>query len=76
MAQQLLPIQLSGRIKLRIIKMKKLEYRCDRCLIIEEKWYLSSHDPTNRVLCHLCGGPALRIPLSESNESILENGNQ
>ncbi len=54
--------------------MKRLEYRCDKCLIIEEKWYVNSHQPSNSVLCHLCGGPALRIPLSTATDCHFEDG--
>ncbi|UCD81905.1 MAG: hypothetical protein JSW26_10900 [Desulfobacterales bacterium] len=52
--------------------MNKYEYRCNRCLIIEEKYYYSSKDPSISVPCQKCGGLALRIPWSESIDYIFE----
>lgn len=54
--------------------MKRLEYRCEKCMIIEERWYINSHKPTSGVTCHLCGGVASKIPLSNSNETIAQEG--
>jgi hypothetical protein len=45
--------------------MKKIEYRCNRCLIIEEKWFLNSNKPFHSIPCHKCGGLALRLPWSK-----------
>jgi NMD protein affecting ribosome stability and mRNA decay len=53
--------------------MKKYEYRCDRCLIIEEKWILHSDKPFNSVLCHKCGGLALRLPWPKSQKDVSED---
>ena len=53
--------------------MDKYEYRCNRCLIIEEKWILFSDKPSNSVPCHKCGGLALRIPWSKSKESVFDD---
>jgi rRNA maturation endonuclease Nob1 len=53
--------------------MKKYEYRCNRCLVIEEKWYLNSNKPSTSVPCQRCGGLALRIPWSKSQEFIFED---
>jgi hypothetical protein len=55
--------------------MKKYEYRCNSCLIIEEKWSIDSNSniPSDSVPCHRCGGLALRIPWSETKESIIED---
>ena len=53
--------------------MKKYEYRCDRCMIIEERWVLYSDKPSNRVLCDKCGGLALRLSWQISQEDLLED---
>jgi RNase P subunit RPR2 len=55
--------------------MKKYEYRCNSCLIIEEKWSLDSNSniPSDSVTCHRCGGLALRIPWSKTKELIIED---
>ena len=52
--------------------MNKYEYRCDRCLIIEEKWLRNSNRPSNNVPCHKCGGLAFRIPWVKSKEDVFE----
>jgi hypothetical protein len=43
--------------------MRKYEYRCNRCFIIEERWLLNSKKPINSIPCHKCGGLAIRLPL-------------
>lgn len=53
--------------------MTKYEYRCNRCLIIQEKWYSKTYDPSVSVPCQKCGGLALRIPWSQSNEFSVED---
>jgi hypothetical protein len=53
--------------------MKKIEYRCNRCLIIEEKFLLNSQKPANTAACHQCGGLAIRLPLSKWKEKIFED---
>lgn len=53
--------------------MTKYEYRCNRCLIIEEKWYSKSYDPSVSVTCQKCGGLAFRIPWSKSIEYSMED---
>ncbi len=53
--------------------MKKYEYRCNRCLIIEEKWYSKSYDPSIDIPCQKCGGLAIRIPWSKTHEFTIEN---
>ena len=53
--------------------MKKLEYRCGRCLIIEEKWATNSKKPSITVPCHKCGGLAIRIPWSKAKDGVFED---
>jgi len=48
--------------------MTKHEYRCNRCLIIEEKWYSNAYDSSISIACQKCGGLAFRIPWSKSKE--------
>jgi len=51
--------------------MRKYEYRCERCMIIIERWVLYSGKPSNRVFGHKCDGLALRIPWLKSQEDVL-----
>ena len=53
--------------------MKKIEYRCNRCLRIEEKWFPKSQKPTNSVPCHKCGGLAIRLPLEKWKHKVFED---
>jgi len=53
--------------------MKKYEYRCEKCMIIEERWVLYSDKPSNRVLCHKCDGLALRLPWPKSQKDVFED---
>ena len=53
--------------------MNKYEYRCNRCLVIEERWLLNSNKPSNSIPCHKCGGLALRLPWSKSKEDVFED---
>jgi len=43
--------------------MKKIEYRCNRCLIIEERFILNTQQPTHSTFCPKCGDLAVRLPL-------------
>ena len=52
--------------------MNKYEYRCDRCLIIQEQWLHNSKIPFNNVPCYECGGLSIRIPLVKSKEDVFE----
>ena len=50
--------------------MKKYEYRCDECMIVEERWILYAGNPLNSIFCHKCGGVALRHPQPKSKENV------
>ena len=52
--------------------MKKYEYRCDKCMIIEERWILGTAKPSNYIFCYKCGSEALRHPCPKSQENILK----
>ena len=41
--------------------MKKYEYRCQRCRIIEQRCILNDSMPTESVSCRKCNGEAGRI---------------
>jgi hypothetical protein len=41
--------------------MHKYEYRCNHCMIIEQKWVFDSATPSEKVPCWKCGGSAERI---------------
>jgi DNA-directed RNA polymerase subunit RPC12/RpoP len=53
--------------------MNKYEYRCNRCLVIEERWLIKSDKPSNSIPCHKCGGLALRLPWSQSKRDVFED---
>jgi len=42
--------------------MNRYQYRCNRCLIIEDEWVHNGNLPSNSVPCHKCGGVANRLP--------------
>ena len=50
--------------------MKKYEYRCDECMIIEERWILYAGNPPNSIFCHKCDSLALRHPRPKSKENV------
>ena len=53
--------------------MRKYEYRCSRCLIIEERWLLNSKKPANSVPCHKCGDLAIRLPWSKVIDKVFDD---
>ena len=53
--------------------MNKYEYRCNRCLVLEEKWLFKSNKPSNSIPCQKCGGLALRLPWSKSKEDVFKD---
>jgi hypothetical protein len=53
--------------------MKKIEYRCNKCLIIEERFLPNFQEPQNTAACHKCGGLAIRLPLSKWKDKIFED---
>jgi hypothetical protein len=53
--------------------MKKYEYRCNRCLIIEERWLFNSKKPSDSVPCHKCGSLAIRLPWSKSIDKVFDD---
>lgn len=53
--------------------MTKYEYRCNRCLMIEERWLINSNKPSNSIPCDKCGGLALRLPWSKSKRAVFQD---
>jgi len=51
--------------------MKRVEYRCDRCMIVESKWLRDSVRATEYIACFKCGRESKRI----STESIFQSRN-
>ena len=50
--------------------MKKYEYRCEKCMIIEKRLVHSNGKPLNFIYCFKCGGEALRFPRPKSHENV------
>ena len=50
--------------------MKKYEYRCEKCMTIEERWTFGTVKPSNFIFCFKCGNEALRYPPSKSQENV------
>ena len=46
--------------------MKKVDYRCYRCMIVESKWLLNNAKSVDYTTCSKCGGESKRI----SQESV------
>jgi hypothetical protein len=56
--------------------MNKIEYRCNRCLLIEERWLTNSNKHSNSIPCHKCGGLALKLPWSKSKREVFKDFTQ
>ena len=41
--------------------MKKVDYRCYRCMIVESKWLFNNAKLTDYTTCSKCGGESKRI---------------
>jgi hypothetical protein len=54
------------------VRLKKHEYRCNRCLIIENRLLSEGIKPLCSVACSKCGGLAIRLPVSESIDKLFE----
>jgi hypothetical protein len=52
--------------------MKKHEYRCNRCLIIENKWISEGLKPLCSIACSKCGGLAIKLPVSDSIDNLFK----
>jgi hypothetical protein len=54
------------------VHMKIYQYRCNRCMILEERLLSGGQGPLCTVPCPKCGGLAIRLPTSASMEKIFE----
>ena len=46
--------------------MRKVEYRCYHCMIVETKWHLNSDNPSSDyIACRKCGQESKRIGTEE-----------
>ena len=41
--------------------MRKVEYRCNRCMIVESKWLLDNDSSTEYITCRKCGLESKKI---------------
>jgi hypothetical protein len=53
--------------------MQKAQYRCNRCLILEERTLFNDSAPLCAVPCPKCEGMAVLLPASSSMENILRD---
>jgi len=53
--------------------VKKIEYRCNRCLLIYEQWIPNNSKPFDCKPCYKCNGLALKLPWSESKKNVFKN---
>ena len=54
------------------VRLKKHEYRCNRCLIIENKWISEGLKPLCSIACSKCGGLAIKLPVSDSIDNLFK----
>ncbi len=52
--------------------MNKYEYRCNKCLVIEERWLLYFKKPTDSIPCPKCGRSAIRLPYSNLTDKVFD----
>lgn len=50
--------------------MKRHQYRCNTCLILEERWLREGVEPFFAVPCPKCAGLAIKLPTSDSMSKI------
>jgi hypothetical protein len=63
---------LRNLIRFRGWGLKKHEYRCNRCMVIENRMLADGLRPLCSVTCTKCGGLAIRLPVSESIDKLFE----
>jgi peptide subunit release factor 1 (eRF1) len=54
--------------------MRKVEYRCNHCMIVESKWLLNNDSSTEVITCRKCGLESKKIgteDISDSNNFII-----
>jgi hypothetical protein len=50
--------------------MERYQYRCNKCLMLEERLFEEEKLPLCVIPCSRCGGLAIRVPASESMSKI------
>lgn len=45
--------------------MRKVEYRCNHCMIVESKWLLNSDRQSDYITCRKCGMESHKIGMEE-----------
>ena len=50
--------------------MRKIEYRCNHCMIVESKWLLNSDSSTEVITCRKCGLESKRIGTEDVSQPI------
>ena len=50
--------------------MRKVEYRCNHCMIVESKWLLNSDSSTEVITCRKCGLESKRIGTEDVSQPI------
>ncbi len=48
--------------------MRKVEYRCNHCMIVESKWLLNSDRPSEYISCRKCGLESRKIVTEEVSQ--------
>jgi len=56
----------TGGIKI----MRKVEYRCNHCMIVESKWLLNNDNSTEVITCRKCGLESKRIGTEDVSQPI------
>jgi hypothetical protein len=56
--------------------MRKVEYRCNHCMIVESKWLLNTDSSTECITCRKCGLESKKIgteDVSQSNNLVFDD---
>jgi peptide subunit release factor 1 (eRF1) len=56
--------------------MRKVEYRCNHCMIVESKWLLNNDNSTEFITCRKCGLESKMIgteDVSQPNDIIFDD---
>ena len=56
--------------------MRKVEYRCNHCMIVESKWLLNNDNSTEFITCRKCGLESKKIDtekVTRPNSLVLDD---
>ena len=48
--------------------MRKVEYRCNHCMIVESKWLLNNDSSTEFITCRKCGLESKKIGIEDVSQ--------